>query len=169
MEEILLSFVKVEMVTMTYALIVECRVYRDRVRITAQCRDHITPTRQMRRMLHQFEHVLHRLNDATSHNRNVDDIEITSKEDKSEVLAWNSKSQYTAVEDFIHHIFERQALQQPHSPAIESWDGNFTYETLNATSTRLAEHLKTLGVGANVFVPLCFDKSARIVVAILVC
>lgn len=69
----------------------------------------------------------------------------------------------------LYIISSNVYLQQPHSPAIESWDGNFTYETLNATSTRLAEHLKTLGVGANVFVPLCFDKSARIVVAILVC
>ncbi|KAK0130297.1 hypothetical protein ONS96_000818 [Cadophora gregata f. sp. sojae] len=159
-------FAKGEMVTMTYALIVECRLYKDKVRITAQYRENITPTGQMQRMIDQFEHVLHQLNN-TSNKQKVDEVEVVSKKDKLEVLEWNKDSQFPHIDDCVHHIIERQATQRPRSPAVESWDASFSYEKLNNISGKLAQYLKGLGIGPNVFVPLCFDKSAWTVVAIL--
>ncbi|KAJ5050965.1 uncharacterized protein L3040_002832 [Drepanopeziza brunnea f. sp. 'multigermtubi'] len=160
-------FAKGEMVTMTYALIVECRLYKHKIRITAQYREHITPTRQMQRMLDQFEQVLHQLNDAAPDGQKISDIEIVSKKDKMELLEWSKGTEYPAVDECIHHIIERQALRQPTSLAIEAWDGSFTYEELDTMSTNLAQHLKFLGIGRDIFVPLCFEKSAWTIVAIL--
>ncbi|KAH6703127.1 hypothetical protein BKA61DRAFT_740198 [Leptodontidium sp. MPI-SDFR-AT-0119] len=160
-------FAKGEMVTMTYALIVECRLYRNKIRITAQYRENTIPGRQMQRMIDQFEHVLHQLNSGTSNDNTVKEVEIFSRQDKLEVLNWNKDSQLPTIDDCIHHIIERQVILRPHSPAVESWDSSFSYETLNYMATILAQHLKGLGVGPNVFVPLCFDKSAWTIVAIL--
>ncbi|CZS96958.1 uncharacterized protein RAG0_06072 [Rhynchosporium agropyri] len=160
-------FAKGEMVTMTYALIVECRLYSDKIRITAQYRENVTPGRQIQRMMDQFEHVLKQLNNITSTRGLVKDVEICSKKDRSEVLEWNQAVQYPALDDCVHHIIERQAALTPRSPAVESWDASFSYDILNRAATTLALHLRNLGVGPNVFVPLCFDKSAWTIVAIL--
>ncbi|KAH7388999.1 hypothetical protein BKA64DRAFT_711107 [Cadophora sp. MPI-SDFR-AT-0126] len=158
-------FAKGEMVTMTYALIVECRLYKNKVRITAQYRENTTPTRQMQRMMDQFEHVLHQLNNPNC--QTVGEIELVSSKDKAELLNWNQDSQFPLIEECVHHVIARQVVQRPRSPAVESWDASFSYEKLNNMSEKLAQHLRNLGVGPNVFVPLCFDKSAWTIVAIL--
>ncbi|KAL3421676.1 hypothetical protein PVAG01_05832 [Phlyctema vagabunda] len=159
-------FAKGEMVTMTYALILECRLYKDKVRLTAQYREHITPTPQMERMLAQLEHVIHELNNATSDSQTVHDIEMISKQDKQEISHWSGK-QVVAVDDCIHHVISRQIESQPNSAAVDAWDKSLTYAELDVLATKLAHHLKSRGVGPGVYVPLCFDKSAWTIVAII--
>jgi len=159
-------FAKGEMVTMTYALIVECRLYKTKVRITAQYRENITPTRQMQRMIDQFEHVLHQLNNSPP-GQMVKEVEVVSRQDKIEVLSWNKETRFPLIEDCVHHVIERQAIQRSQSPAVDSWDVSFSYEKLNDVSSRLAQYLRERGIGPNVYVPLCFDKSAWTIVAIL--
>ncbi|OKL58374.1 hypothetical protein UA08_06365 [Talaromyces atroroseus] len=160
-------FAKGEMVVLTYALIIECRLYKDEVRITTQYRDHIIPTRQMQRIMDQFEGVLQQLNNAAP-NTSLGNIDICSQKDKEEVRRWNESYMDLMKSDAcIHHLIERQATERPNAPAIDSWDTSFTYEELDKLSTALANHLSALGVGTGTFVPLCFDKSAWTIVAIL--
>jgi non-ribosomal peptide synthetase component F len=160
-------FAKGEMVVLTYALIIECRLYKDEVRITAQYRDHIIPTRQMQRIMDQFEGVLQQLNDAAA-DTSLGTIDICSKKDKEEVRRWNESYMNLVKSDTcIHHLIEQAAAKRPNAPAINSWDASFTYDELNKLSTGLAHHLSALGVATGKFVPLCFDKSAWTIVAIL--
>ena len=58
-------------------------------------------------------------------------------------------------------------LSQPDAVAIHAWDGNFTYSELDEIVTRLAHHLRHLGVGLEVLVPICFGKLAWAIVAML--
>jgi non-ribosomal peptide synthetase component F len=160
-------FARGEMVVLTYALIVECRLYKDKIRITAQYRDHIIPTLQMQRIMDQFEEVLLQLNDASPETI-LGCIDICSTKDKKELRAWNEcRANITRAEHCIHNLIQQQAIHQPRAQAIESWDGSFTYEDLDNLSTRLAHHLSALGACPGCFIPLCFDKSAWTVVAIL--
>ncbi|CZR70233.1 uncharacterized protein PAC_20134 [Phialocephala subalpina] len=165
-EEVL--FAKGEMVTMTYALIVECRLYKEKVRITAQYREHITPTRQVQRMLDQFAEVMQRLNNSASSGLLVGDVQLLSEQDKQEIVEWNKGAPgSTPIDDCIHHIIQGKVAAQPRAPAIDSWDASFTYAELDAASTKVAFHLTSLGIGPGSYVPLCFDKSAWTIVAIL--
>ena len=66
-----------------------------------------------------------------------------------------------------HEQIMQQVATYPEAPAICSWDGDFTYRKLNRLSNRLAHHLVSLGVGPEVIVPLCFEKSAWAIVAML--
>ncbi|KAF8860374.1 hypothetical protein BDZ45DRAFT_800950 [Acephala macrosclerotiorum] len=161
-------FAKGEMVTMTYALIVECRLYRDKVRITAQYREHITPTRQMKRMLDQFAEVMQQLNNVASAEQLVGDVQLLSEQDRQEIIEWNTEApDNTPPNDCIHDVIQRKVSEQPQAPAIESWDASFTYAELDNASTKLAFYLASLGIGPRSYVPLCFDKSAWTIVAIL--
>jgi amino acid adenylation domain-containing protein/FkbM family methyltransferase len=67
----------------------------------------------------------------------------------------------------VHTLFERQAALSPESEAVVSGDEQLTFAALNARANQLARHLRTLGVGPEVLVALCLERSAEMVVAIL--
>jgi amino acid adenylation domain-containing protein len=82
------------------------------------------------------------------------------------VQKWNFNKP-NLVDSCIHDIFAEVAESQPRASAVCAWDGEFTYSELREHATRLASHLTTLGVGPDVFVAICMDKSAWVVAAIL--
>ena len=67
----------------------------------------------------------------------------------------------------MHALVEERCRAQPDAPAVCAWDGDFTYGELDALSSALAAHLAERGVGPEVFVPLCFEKSRWTTVALL--
>lgn len=58
-----------------------------------------------------------------------------------------------------------QVWRTPDAPAVCAWDGNLTYRELDAAASALAQHLRQFGVGPDVLVPVCFEKSVLAVVA----
>ncbi|MCJ1432601.1 hypothetical protein MMC27_001958 [Xylographa pallens] len=89
-----------------------------------------------------------------------------SEEDEQHIWAWNQAVPRT-ISTCAHSLIEARVSRQPNSPAICSWDGDMTYAELEETSSRLADHLVTLGIGPEVLVPLCFEKSRFTIIAIL--
>ena len=67
----------------------------------------------------------------------------------------------------IHHLFEGQVAQTPEAVAIIFQEQQITYGQLNAHANQLAHHLQTLGVGPEVLVGLCLDRSVEMVVGLL--
>ncbi|KAB5522985.1 non-ribosomal peptide synthetase [Coniochaeta sp. 2T2.1] len=67
----------------------------------------------------------------------------------------------------LHGMVEEQVEVRPAQQAIRGWDGDFTYAEMDATADRLAAHLFDLGVGPDILVPVCFDKSAYTTIAML--
>lgn len=68
-------------------------------------------------------------------------------------------------EVLLHDMALEHARLTPDAPAICSWDGNFTYKELDDLTSRLALHLAGMGVGPEVFVLSCFEKSAFAIIA----
>ncbi|RDW58708.1 hypothetical protein BP6252_13184 [Coleophoma cylindrospora] len=149
----------------TYALVVECTLGAGVIDIRIQYDAHLISREQIETLSFQFEHIVQQLSQELT-SQTVADIETISRRDREQILSWNAN--YPEVLDnCVHHIFESQATKQPNSLAICSWDGNFTYRELNDLSTNLSEHLQSLGVGPDVIVPFCFEKSAWAIVAML--
>jgi amino acid adenylation domain-containing protein/non-ribosomal peptide synthase protein (TIGR01720 family) len=96
----------------------------------------------------------------------VAELNLISGRDRRRILDWNSQMP-EEMNVCVHDMIEWQTKRSPSAPAVRSWDGNFTYNELDDLSTRLANHLSHLGVGPEVMVPLCFEKSAWTIVAIL--
>lgn len=63
--------------------------------------------------------------------------------------------------------FEEQAAKTPNLVAIRHKKQNLTYAELNARANRLARHLQTLGVGPEIIVAVCLERSAELIVALL--
>lgn len=89
-----------------------------------------------------------------------------SRDGLEEIWRWNSTVPPT-IERCVHELIGMKAQSKPKSAAICAWDGEMTFGELDMISTRLAGHLVQLGVKAETLVPLCFEKSMWMVVAIL--
>ncbi|KAK9688093.1 hypothetical protein K7432_014522 [Basidiobolus ranarum] len=68
----------------------------------------------------------------------------------------------------IHTLFEEQVRRNPENIAVQFETSEFvSYGELNKKANRLAHHLIKHGVGPDVVVPLCMDKSIAMIVAML--
>ena len=94
------------------------------------------------------------------------ETETVSIQDLQDIWKWN----FTVPEpsqSCVHDLFTKVALRQPNMAAVCAWDGDWTYGDLHEISTRLAFHIMSLGVGVGTVVPLCFEKSKWMPIAIL--
>ncbi|KAI3222123.1 hypothetical protein DTO012A7_8989 [Penicillium roqueforti] len=111
-----------------------------------------------------FCHIVQQLIDPTIIN--LSDINLSMGKNQSQMLRFNYNLPQT-VRSCIHTDIQRMTTAQPSSPAVDSWDGQFTYETLDFLSSLLATDLVLLGVGPEVFVPVCRERSRWTIVAII--
>src|SRR5687767_8153710 len=79
------------------------------------------------------------------------------------LVEWND----TQTDTCIHHLFEEQAERSPDTIAVVCGDEQLTYRELNQRANQLAHHLQTLGVGPEVLVGLCVERSLEMVVGLL--
>ena len=98
--------------------------------------------------------------------RPVSDMMHAGTRDLNDIWRWNSRVPLP-VESNAHDLIGQTMINQPFAPAIAAWDGDLTYRELNAVSYHLALHLRSIGVGRETIVLLCFEKSLWIPVATL--
>jgi amino acid adenylation domain-containing protein/thioester reductase-like protein len=67
----------------------------------------------------------------------------------------------------LHQLFLESARSTPHAPAVQGWDGSFTYAELDQLSNNVASQLVRRGVRSGQFVPFSFEKSVWMVVGII--
>ncbi len=67
----------------------------------------------------------------------------------------------------LHHLFEAQVERTPEAVAVIFGSEALTYRELNCRANQLASYLQKLGVGPEVLVSICLDRSLEMVVAIL--
>jgi len=79
---------------------------------------------------------------------------------------WNA-TQAPVPDQLVHQQFEAQVARTPQAPAVRFADQQLTYAELNARANQLAHHLHSLGVGPDVLVALCVERSLEMAVGIL--
>ena len=67
----------------------------------------------------------------------------------------------------LHHLFESQVMRTPDRVALICNGQQLTYAELNAKANQLANYLQSMGVGPDVLVGLCLERSVEMVVALL--
>lgn len=73
----------------------------------------------------------------------------------------------TRADTCLHRVFEAQVERTPDAPAVTCEGTTLSYAELNSRANRLAQYLQSRGVGPEVLVGLCLDRSIDIVVSIL--
>ena len=67
----------------------------------------------------------------------------------------------------IHDLVQLQAGAAPHSVALVSGNRAVTYGEMNARANQLAHHLQTLGIGPDIPVGICMERSIDLPIAAL--
>jgi non-ribosomal peptide synthetase component F len=88
----------------------------------------------------------------------VSDIDPFTERDWQRIRIWN-KADPQVHERCIHDVIRDQMLLHPNKDAICAWDGSLCFKEFDQLATQLAFQLTMQGVGPDVLVPLCFDKS----------
>jgi amino acid adenylation domain-containing protein len=83
------------------------------------------------------------------------------------LVEWNDTQTDTPTDKCIHHLFEEQVERFPDNIAAVFGEEQLTYRELNQRANQLAHHLQTLGVGPEVLVGLCVERSLEMVVGLL--
>ncbi|WP_455917252.1 non-ribosomal peptide synthase/polyketide synthase [Pseudomonas cerasi] len=89
--------------------------------------------------------------------------------DEQHVLthAWNQTGEAYPTERGIHQLIEDQVQRTPDAPALVFGETALTYAQLNARANQLAHALREQGVGPDVLVGLCVERSVEMVVGLL--
>ncbi len=142
----------------------ECTLQDGAVQVTGAYDQRLMGEAQMRRILHQFKAAVQQIN--VEADQPVAAIDLFSAEDWDEMAEMN-KAVPSDVRECAHEVIHRVAVDRSGAVAVNAWDVDLFYGELDHLSSRLAHHLRSLGVGPEVIVPLCFEKSGWAVVALL--
>ncbi|QGA19993.1 hypothetical protein EYB26_007693 [Talaromyces marneffei] len=120
---------------------------------------------QVKNVADTFEQIINEITTLAGHDKTIGNINTTGSLSCRNVRQWNNIPP-TKVERCVHDMIEEQARTRPAlTQAVEAWDAKFTYRELDSHANRLANVLVSQGIGPEVIVPLCFDKSAWAIVA----
>jgi len=67
----------------------------------------------------------------------------------------------------VHELFEQQVAQCGSAPAVQFEGGRFSYSELNGRANQLARYLRKIGVGREMRVGICMERSIEMVVGLL--
>jgi amino acid adenylation domain-containing protein len=80
---------------------------------------------------------------------------------------WNSSPIVHSRDACLYQMFEAQVEQTPDAIAVILENKQLTYRQLNQRANQLAHHLRTLGVGTEILVGICMERSLEMVVGLL--
>ncbi|MEH2317912.1 amino acid adenylation domain-containing protein [Nostoc sp.] len=92
---------------------------------------------------------------------------LTKTEQQQLLVEWNNTQTDYIQDKCIHELFEAQVERSPDAIAVIFEDKQLTYQQLNAAANQLAHYLRSLGVGPEVLVGICVERSTDMVVSIL--
>src|SRR5439155_10153737 len=67
----------------------------------------------------------------------------------------------------IHELFEEQVERTPDATAVVFEDQQLNYRELNKRANQLAHYLRKLGVGPEVLVGICMERSLEMIIGLL--
>jgi amino acid adenylation domain-containing protein len=92
---------------------------------------------------------------------------LTPSERERVVVAWNATASAYPAQTSLVALFEAQVERTPDAVAFSCGGETLTYARLNAAANQLARELRRLGIGPEVLVAVCLERSFQLIVALL--
>ncbi|HVG17621.1 MAG TPA: condensation domain-containing protein, partial [Blastocatellia bacterium] len=92
---------------------------------------------------------------------------LTEAERQQILVEWNDTRVDYPLHMCLHQLFEASVEKFPDAIAVVSGGEQVTYRELNRRANQLARHLQGLGVGPEVLVGLCLERSIELIVGML--
>src|SRR5262249_13720894 len=129
------------------------------------CRD-LFEEETIRRMVGHFHMLLRSV--VCDPLRRLSELEALTEAEREQILIeWNQTRRDYLQEQCAHQLFEAQAKRTPEAVAVVYEEQELSYGELNRSANLLAQYLRELGVGPEVLVSLCLERSPEMVVGVL--
>ncbi|WP_223465806.1 non-ribosomal peptide synthetase [Pseudomonas sp. GL-RE-26] len=92
---------------------------------------------------------------------------LTADEQRVLVQDWNRTAVAYPVEQCMHELIQAQARRTPDAPALVFGERQLSYAQLDTRSNQLAHCLREQGVGPDVLVGICVERSLEMVIGLL--
>ncbi len=92
---------------------------------------------------------------------------LSEQERRQQLVEWNQAAGHQQADSCLHELVEAQARRTPDAIAVLGDGQSLTYHELNQRANRIARLLRRNGVGPDVLVGACFERSVEMVVGIL--
>ena len=101
-------------------------------------------------------------------DKRIYELPILTEAERHQLLVeWNDTEADYPQDKCIHQLFEEQVERTPDHVAVVFEDQKLTYRELNAKANQLAHYLQKLGVGPEVLVGICVERSLEMLVGLL--
>ena len=100
-------------------------------------------------------------------SRPVAQVPMRTADEEDLLRRWNATRRDWPDPLLTHERFGQQAARTPDAEAVRCGSGHLSYGELDRRSNQLAHRLKRLGVGRDVLVGICLERSTEMVVALL--
>ncbi|MBE7527127.1 MAG: amino acid adenylation domain-containing protein [Burkholderiales bacterium] len=117
------------------------------------------------RMAGHFQRLLEGI--VSSPDKCLADLPLLPDVERNQLLEWNATEAVYPQNYCLHQLFEAQVEKSPDAIAVVFEDQQLTYEQLNAKANQLAYYLRTRGIGPEVLVGICVERSLEMVIGIL--
>ena len=120
----------------------------------------------VRRFLRQYRYLLEAA--IRQPDTPISQLPILGAEERFECLVqWNNTKQEFPAHSSLHELIERQVEQRPDAIAVEFQGEQISYRELNSRANQLAHFLRAEGVGPEVLVGICVERSLEMIVGLL--
>lgn len=92
---------------------------------------------------------------------------LASEEQRLMLVEWNETTAEFPSDRCVHELFAELARQNPEAIAATYQGQALTYGELNRRANQLGRHLQSLGVGPDIPVGICMERSLEMVVGIM--
>jgi amino acid adenylation domain-containing protein len=98
----------------------------------------------------------------------ISELPLLSPAQRHQLLVeWNDTQVDYPHDLCIYELFEEQVERNPDAVAVTFEEQQLTYHELNCRANQLAHYLQSLGVGADVLVGICVERSLEMIVGLL--
>ena len=118
------------------------------------------------RMLGRFQMLVQGI--VADPEQRISQLPLLMNDEKRRLLVeWNDTTRDCPKTECIHELFEAQAQRTPDAVAVVFEDHQLTYKELNERANQVAHYLRRQGVGPEVLVAICMERSLEMIIGLL--
>ena len=104
---------------------------------------------------------------ARDPDQRLSQLRMLTPQERQQLTSWNATRTDFPQDQYFHELFEKQVARVPHAVALACGEKHMSYCELNRRANRLAHCLIGFGVGPEIRIGLCVNRSFEMIVGLL--
>ena len=161
-----LTPLKLQNASSKFDLSLDVEAEKDELRVSLEYNRNLFAPATIERMLEHFQNLLAAI--VAEPAQHIAELPLLSDLERHRLLIeWNDTRVEFPGDTCLHQLFEAQVAKTPDAIAAEFQGERLTYRELNNRANRLAHYLQEQGVGPEILVGICVERSLEMLVGIL--